>query len=230
MTPSASPDGGSRPRLRADAARNRAQILAAARTAFRELGTAAPLDEIARRAGVNIATLYRRFPDREALIRQVVVDGFTVVLQTVDSALEVAPEEPLFAIERLLLQLVEEREMLVLPLIGGPVTDDPEAVALQRQIADRLEELLAIARSQHAVRPDATAVDVITTGALACRPLPYLPAGQATALATRHVRIFLDGLRPDGARPLPPSLTHEDLTSYWSSAEGAEPASGAAAV
>ncbi|MGV9563865.1 TetR/AcrR family transcriptional regulator [Streptomyces sp. NPDC003480] len=222
MTPSRSQGSSGRPRLRADAARNRAQILAAARTAFRELGTAAPLDEIARRAEVNIATLYRRFPDREALIRQVVIDGFTVVLRAAESALEAAPKDPLSAVEDLLLHLVEERDMLVLPLIGGPVTDDPEAVGLQRRLAARLEELLAIARSQGAVRADATAVDLITTAALACRPLPHLPAEQATALASRHVRIFLDGLRPVGARPLPPSPTNEDITSYWHTAKDAD--------
>lgn len=80
------PSGPPTPRLRADAARNRAQILAAARAAFRESGTAVPLDEIARRAGVNIATLYRRFPDRDALITQVVVDGFSLVLDTARAA------------------------------------------------------------------------------------------------------------------------------------------------
>ncbi|MEU5646868.1 TetR/AcrR family transcriptional regulator [Streptomyces milbemycinicus] len=213
MVPSA-PREGSGPRLRADAARNRAQVLTAARTAFRELGTAAPLDEIARRAGVNIATLYRRFPDRISLIRQVVVDAFDLVLQAAHSALATAQQDPLAAIEGFLLHLVDERDMLVLPLIGGPVTDDPEATELQLQIEPLLEELLALARAQGVIRPDATAVDLITTAALACRPLPYLPAEQATALARRHVRIFLDGLHPEGARPLPPSITHEDLRTH----------------
>ncbi|EST18471.1 TetR/AcrR family transcriptional regulator [Streptomyces roseochromogenus] len=221
MTRNASPDGGT-PRLRADAARNRAQVLAAARSAFRELGTAAPLDEIARRAGVNIATLYRRFPDRDALIRQVVLDGFTLVVQTAHDALETAPQDPLAAIEKMLLRLVDERDMLVLPLIGGPVIDDTQALELQRRTAATLEDILAVARAQDAVRPDVTAVDLITTGALACRPLPHLPAEQATTLATRHVRIFLDGLRPDGARPLPPPPTREDLTAHLHTAEGTD--------
>src|ERR687885_1855835 len=66
-------------RLRADARRNREHVLAAARDVFVEHGPAAPLDEIARRAGVGIATLYRRFPDRNALIRAVVIDVLTAV-------------------------------------------------------------------------------------------------------------------------------------------------------
>ncbi|MFB7508129.1 TetR/AcrR family transcriptional regulator [Streptomyces broussonetiae] len=221
MTPSTSHDDG-KPRLRADAARNRAQILTAARDAFRELGTAAPLDEIARRAGVNIATLYRRFPDRDALVRQVVVDGFVLVRRLAREALEAAPADPLAAIEGLLLSMVDEREMLVLPLIGGPVTDDPEALELQRGTSAAMEELLAGARARGVVRPDATAVDLITTAALACRPLPYLPAELATAVATRHVRIFVDGLRPAKARPLPPAPTYEEVTAHLRPAADAD--------
>jgi len=49
-------------RMRADARRNREQILAAAKTVFRERGVDVPMEEIARRAGVGVGTLYRRFP------------------------------------------------------------------------------------------------------------------------------------------------------------------------
>jgi AcrR family transcriptional regulator len=54
--------------LRADAERNRLRIVAAAREAFGELGLDAPIDEIARRAGVGVGTLYRRYPTRDDLI------------------------------------------------------------------------------------------------------------------------------------------------------------------
>src|SRR4051794_12277532 len=69
----AADDPGAR-RLRADARRNRQQLLAAARDVFVEHGPDAPLDEVARRAGVGIATLYRRFPDRATLQRAVALD------------------------------------------------------------------------------------------------------------------------------------------------------------
>jgi len=55
-------------RLRADARRNAARVLEAAREVFAELGSEASLEEIARRAGVGIGTLYRHFPTREALV------------------------------------------------------------------------------------------------------------------------------------------------------------------
>src|SRR5688500_14160776 len=62
------------PNLRADAARNRDRILAAARDVFAEQGAEAPIDDVVRRAGVGSATLYRRFPTRASLIRAVALD------------------------------------------------------------------------------------------------------------------------------------------------------------
>ena len=62
--------GGSR-KPRADARRNRDRLLEAAKAAFGELGPEASLDEIARRAGVGIGTLYRHFPTREAIVEAV---------------------------------------------------------------------------------------------------------------------------------------------------------------
>ncbi|MET8627293.1 TetR/AcrR family transcriptional regulator [Kitasatospora sp. NPDC004669] len=208
------------PRLRADAARNRAQILAAARTAFRESGTAVPLDEIARRAGVNIATLYRRFPDRDALITQVLLDGFTLVLDTARTAAVAAQTDPLTAVETFLQYLVEHRDLLALPLIGGARTNDPQAHELQREIAATLEEILAEGRARKALRPDVTAVDLITTAALICRPLPHLPPRQATALTARHLGVFLDGLRPERTRALPPAPTHEEMAAHLALKDG----------
>ncbi|MFI9649459.1 TetR/AcrR family transcriptional regulator [Streptomyces sp. NPDC052040] len=216
MTSPASQDGekaspGAPRRLRADAERNRAQVLAAARQVFLESGTAAPLDEIARRAGVNIATLYRRFPDRGALIRQVLLDGFQLVLDTAREAGRTARTDPLGAIERFLLDLIARRDMLVLPLVGGPVADDPEIAAAQREIDASLEDLLAAGRAAGVVGPGITVMDLVITSTLVCRPLPHLPRDQATALATRQVRIFLGGLATATALPAIP--TYEELTS-----------------
>src|ERR1700754_4180836 len=59
-------------RMRADARRNRERILSAARETFSEHGTEAQMDEIARRAGVGVGTLYRHFPTKDALIGELV--------------------------------------------------------------------------------------------------------------------------------------------------------------
>ena len=65
--------------LRADAQRNRARILDAARTAVDEQGTQASLRDIARRAGVGMGTLYRHFPDREALLEELLGQRFDLL-------------------------------------------------------------------------------------------------------------------------------------------------------
>src|SRR5258705_8781008 len=74
-------------RLRADAERNRAAIVAAARVVFAEYGLEAPLEEIAQRAGVGIATLYRRFPAREQLVAAALIEKVTQYAEAAADAL-----------------------------------------------------------------------------------------------------------------------------------------------
>lgn len=201
-------------RLRADAARNRELILTAARAAFRERGISAPLDEIARTAGVNIATLYRRFADRNALIRQVVLDAYTLVRdETRQARTKIA--DPVVAIEEFLLSLVQQRDQLVLPLLGGPAVDNPEIFAMQKEIAENLEVVLAAGRAEHRIRDDLNSVDLITASALVCRPMPHLSTDHASNLSARHVRVFVDGLHPQGAHRIPAPVTHADLTAQF---------------
>jgi AcrR family transcriptional regulator len=75
-------------RLRADAERNRVALLAAAREIFSEQGLDASLDEIARRAGVGNATLYRRFPTRQDLIAAVFADRRATQVEMAERALK----------------------------------------------------------------------------------------------------------------------------------------------
>lgn len=75
------------PPLRADAARNRDAIVAAARAVFAEEGLGAPLDEIARRAGVGNATLYRRFPTRDELVQAALLAPMTEYLAAAEEGL-----------------------------------------------------------------------------------------------------------------------------------------------
>src|SRR5947207_15991471 len=73
--------------LRADAERNRQALLAAARAVMSEQGLDAPLDEIARRAGVGNATLYRRFPTRTDLIVAVCAERMAEHVRAVEAGL-----------------------------------------------------------------------------------------------------------------------------------------------
>src|SRR6185503_19902238 len=76
--------------LRADAARNRARVLDAARTAFAEAGLDVGVEEIARRAGVGKGTLYRRFPTKEALVRAIFED----ILDEIERIVDTSESEP----------------------------------------------------------------------------------------------------------------------------------------
>nr|WP_238440965.1 helix-turn-helix domain-containing protein [Frankia sp. AgW1.1] len=71
---------GPETRLRADARRNRDRIIATAKLAFADDGPDVPMEEIARLAGVGVGTLYRRFPDRDALVVAVVRDSLATAL------------------------------------------------------------------------------------------------------------------------------------------------------
>jgi AcrR family transcriptional regulator len=73
--------------LRADAQRNRARVIHAAREVFAERGLDASTNEIARRAGVGVATLFRRFPTRDSLVGAVFADKMSAYVRAIDEAL-----------------------------------------------------------------------------------------------------------------------------------------------
>jgi AcrR family transcriptional regulator len=89
---------GGRP-MRADARRNRGRLIVAAREAFTEHGSEAPLDDIAKRAGVGPGTLYRHFPTRESLLAAVYLDEIEALSAQADRLLgsDLPPDEALAA-------------------------------------------------------------------------------------------------------------------------------------
>src|SRR5256885_13044970 len=95
--------GSSRP-MRADARRNYDRLLDAAKAAFAEHGTDAPLDDIAKRAGVGSGTLYRHFPTRLDLIEAVFVQRIdNLVVRAAELAEGPDPEEALLTFLRIVL-------------------------------------------------------------------------------------------------------------------------------
>jgi AcrR family transcriptional regulator len=90
---------------RADAARNRARLLAAAKTAFAEKGTGASLDEIARSADVGAGTLYRHFPTRDALVEAVYRNEMEQLTAAAERLAETQP--PVEALREWLLLFVD---------------------------------------------------------------------------------------------------------------------------
>ncbi len=142
--------------LRSDAARNRSRLVAAARDAFAELGAEAPFTEIARRAGVGTATLYRRFPTREDLLEFVFEDRIEQCAATVEAFLAQADEDPWAAFEGYLRTLFalqrEDRAFSTVLLHPFPNSGRIEQER-QRAVAG-LTDLVGRAHTAGVLRPD----------------------------------------------------------------------------
>ncbi|MEV7088980.1 helix-turn-helix domain-containing protein [Streptomyces sp. NPDC093085] len=197
--------------MRQDAQRNRERVIAAARAVYAEQGVEAPLDVIARRAGVGNATLYRRFPDRAALIEAVFGAGLAETIEAGERArAAVDPWAGLTAyLERTFGGLATDRG--VTDLMTTAIPGVPTLEALHVHNAVTVEALLARCRAEGTVRTDLSTPDVLFTLAALGRAVPAAEAA-APGSWRRLLALFLDGLRAEGARPLPGEpLTDEAL-------------------
>ncbi|MEU6734730.1 helix-turn-helix domain-containing protein [Streptomyces physcomitrii] len=209
---------GTRPR--ADALRNRERIVTAAREMFVELGAEAALDEVARRAGLGNATLYRHFPDRSALMHAVFlevmgnVEGLArqLLAETDDdtaAARNGADEDPggadaFGALRRFAHGAAAER---IGALCSLRFTDfdqnHPDLVAARARINADVEALMERARAAGQLRTDVTVEDLLVALAHLSRPLPGTVCLDLDAYFRRHLEIFLDGLRAPAHSELP---------------------------
>ena len=181
--------------MRADAVRNRELILAAARACIVEHGAMAPLETVAARAGVGIGTLYRRFPDRQALMRAVAYDTLTGVVSELQAALAEEPEA-FRALVRYMTRALELRIAAVMPLLAEHISlDSDDLFALRQQSVDLIEQLLAAARAEGTLRPDIAFGDISLLLIRFGRPIPgSFPREVQDALALRHLHLLIDGL------------------------------------
>ena len=213
--------------LRADARRNRDQIIAAARTIFAEQGPDVPMEEIARAAAVGVGTLYRRFPDRDALISAVARDNFGRVLTEARAAVA---EEPT-AWEALVRLLRQSRELklsvqlaMVSPMAASIIREDPMTDEFRRVLLSELDAVVHAAQAEGSLRKDIDTGDVAMLFSLLLRQISTRPDGsprkrsrydQAARIAPdRCMALMLDGLRAQPGSPLPGRpLTSADLDS-----------------
>jgi AcrR family transcriptional regulator len=200
---------GKGPRLRADARRNLERLLEAAREVFVAQGPVAPLVEIARRGGVGIATLYRRFPDRQALQRAVALDVLDRV--TRESRLALAEEPDAFgALARYMHRAIDLRVGAIMPvLMGNLALDDGALLRARDEAAEPVRAMIDAAHASGTLRPDVDFGDVGLLIGRLCQPLAVpFPPEVADRLAHRHLALLLDGMRADpgqadGALPGP---------------------------
>ena len=188
------PAGGPRP-MRADAQRNYARLLDAARAAFLERGADdVSLEEIARRAGVGIGTLYRHFPTRQALLEAVYRDQVDTLSARAEELLRTeSPEEALAEWMRALLEFSSTKRSMTAALLATLGTDSELLSACVTVIRTAAEALLARAQQAGVVRPDADAGDLmrlVHAVNIATEKAP--DPGQAD----RMLALILDGLRP----------------------------------
>jgi AcrR family transcriptional regulator len=199
--------------VRADARHNRDRIVAAGRELILERGADAPLDQIAARAGVGNATLYRHFPTREALVRRVVLDDMEQVGAEAAAALA---EEPTAwsALRRFCTAVVRRRLVALLPVAGPHLVPDAEFAEGRAALVTTLGVLLAAARAEGALRPDVHAGDLVLTLAAVMRPMPGLPGPLVEAGQARHLGLVLDGLRAAAATALPGTpISPDEITA-----------------
>ncbi|MFE2047654.1 TetR/AcrR family transcriptional regulator [Streptomyces sp. NPDC059459] len=197
------------PRQRRDARRNRELLLGAAHEVFTEQGLDAPLDVIARRAGVGNATLYRHFPTRAALVDAVFRDSLTGTMDAGERARK-APDAwtGLTAyLEVVFAALAADRgtnDLMTTRLRG---VDSLEAVHEHNRRT--VDSLLSRCRDEGTVRPDVTTEDALFALAALGRAVPALTAATAPDAWRRPLALLLAGLRTaPAAHPLPaPALT-----------------------
>jgi AcrR family transcriptional regulator len=187
--------------LRADARRNREKVLAAARAVFSENGRDAQMDDVARRAGVGVGTVYRHFPTKEALIEALMVDSFQAIAAAAEAALDIAdPWEAFSSVLWRGAEIMAADRALSEVFASIPGAMD-EAMPTVEGLTASVDILMQRARDAGVLRSDAVLDDV---------PMIMCGIGSATkkehrcaAPWRRHLMIVLDGLRATDGERLP---------------------------
>ncbi|MFD4476727.1 TetR/AcrR family transcriptional regulator [Streptomyces sp. NPDC058471] len=190
--------------VRADARRNRERVLVAARAVFAEHGIDAPMATVARRAGVGVATLYRHFPTRDALVKGAFAHQMATCARALTEALS-APDpwqgfqhlvETVCALQR------EERGFPAAFLAAFPESTSEHAQSRQRVERD-FTALVRRAQASGALRADFHPSDLAVILLAHCGLVTALPDDGAAS--RRLVAYLLQSFRTDPANePLPP--------------------------
>ena len=175
---------------RADARRNYEKVLAAAREAFAEGGESTALEEIARRAGVGIGTLYRHFPNRQALLEALYVGEVEEVCRSAADAADQDPWEALNGWFERFIGYIGTKQALAHELLNYLDKDAELFQVCRTSLFEAGEPLLKRAQDAGVVRPDVTIGEVIQM-VIGIAKIPNSDPEQ-----TKHIlRIALDGLR-----------------------------------
>jgi AcrR family transcriptional regulator len=190
--------------LRSDARDNRERILEVARAAFGADGLGVPMREIARRAGVGPATLYRRFPTKEALITEAFAEQMALCTAIVEDGL--ADPDPWHGFCRMI-ERIAELHVHNQGFTAAFLAAFPDAIdfAAERERAMRaVGELARRAKAAGRLRPDFVLADLILMLQAYSGIRADTPA-EALAAVRRFAALQIEGFRAvPGAAPLPP--------------------------
>lgn len=176
--------------LRRDAAANRERVLAAAAEVFHEHGLGAGLEDVARRAGVGVATVYRRFPSREALLETLLSDLLQVYLDEAEQARALPDGSGLAAFVRTVAEVQATPRGCALRLWSSPAVEE-----LRLRLHERMAALIADAQQHGTCREGVTVGDLVGVF-VALRGVRETPTSIAGLDWRRHLELCLAGLRP----------------------------------
>lgn len=183
--------------MRADALKNRERILDAAEAVFFEQGAAAPLQQIARRAGVGQGTLYRHFPEREAVILAL-FERRVRMLQELPGESEIGPR----TLEHYLTAMLEVQERtpgLVSAILASQRYGE-QLARLREQVGDILEKPIAVAKAHGLLHPDITPDDMLTVWAMYEGVTATFTEADYAERAARARQLIVRALRSVGDR------------------------------
>lgn len=200
--------------IRADARHNRDRIVTVSRELFAQRGLDVPMTTIARRAGVGVATLYRRFPSKESLVTVAFEEQFINCTTSLNEAL--ADPDPwrgfCSVIEDVCAMQATDRGFSI--AVIGNFPGLPDIQDHQQQLLDSFSQLTRRAQANGVLRPDFVADDLAIL--LTANAGVASQTGVAARAASRRlVGFFLDSLRTDRSRPAPrlPPPVRLDLLS-----------------
>lgn len=178
--------------MRADARRNRQRLIDAAVELILESGGEPVMDAVATRAGLGVGTLYRHFPDRQALLRAVVLEVLDRTIERARAALGESSDGR-EALRRYLHDAIDTGLGVV--NIVYPMRDTPDWPEQRAAAKDVLERLTEAAQSDGAIPEDVDVRDIAMAAIRFCRPLGIGLDQQAErTIAHRQLDSYLDGL------------------------------------
>jgi AcrR family transcriptional regulator len=195
---------------RAEAARNDERVLQAAREVLLAAPDA-PLALVARRAGVGIGSLYRRYPSKDALVAQLCLDGVLHVEAQAQVAVDRAASYPWAAFVGFMTGALAEGAAPLIAGLAGTFTPNDELLAASERLQDAVRELLDRVQAAGAVRPDVTTEDI---GLLfrQLRAIQLDDEQRVFTLRRRYLELTLQAFHASGAAPLPgPPPAWEEL-------------------